>query len=178
MKKFRILLFLLAVISLGIYSCEDDDDDSDSDLVTQQDRDFARNAAFANIAEIELGELALQRGEHDSVLAFARMMIADHNVSRRQLDSIADRLNIDLPDDMDPAHETMRITLAGLNNAAFDSAYMHNQVLDHQASRTLHQSEIDMGNNKDLVDFARRKLPGIVSHLERATRIRDSLNNQ
>ncbi|HLN22342.1 MAG TPA: DUF4142 domain-containing protein [Bacteroidales bacterium] len=177
MKKFRILLILLAVISIGVYSCKDDSDDN-NDVVSQQDRDFAKNAALSNIAEISLGELALQRADHDSVLAFARMMISDHNASRNQLDSIAKRLNVVLPTDLDSKHVALRTRLMGLNNAAFDTAYINSQFSDHLTARTIHQTEIDMGNNKDLVDYAKKKLTVINKHFQKASDIRELLKKR
>lgn len=169
---------MLAVVSIGFYSCDDDDDDNKAEVVSQQDRDFAEDASFSNLSEIEIGELALQKTTNDSVLSFARLMITDHVRSQAELDSIADDLDLNLPADMDTTHQALFTTLSALNAAEFDSAYMHNQVLDHQAARNIMEIQRDMGNHSSLVNYANRKLPGINLHLQRAINIRDMLDDE
>lgn len=172
-------MIVLAIFSIGFYSCDDDEDnDNKSEVVSQQDSDFAEDASFSNINEIEIGELALQKSANDSVIAFARTMITGHVRSQAELDAIADSLELNLPDDMDPTHQTLFMTLSALNTAAFDSAYMHNQVLDHEATRTVMETQRDMGSHASLVNYAKRKLPGVNMHLQRAINIRDMLDDE
>lgn len=175
--KFTYLIALVAVFSIGFQACDNDDDDDDNKgpEVTQQDRDFANSAVQANTAEIRFGELALQRASHDTIIAFATRMIMDHAAAREELDSIAGLLDINVADSMDVAHRTLYQTLSGLDSMAFDSAYIVNQVIDHQNSLDLHQEQVDDGNNDRLINFARRQVQIINMHLENAIAIRDSV---
>lgn len=175
--KFSTLLALLIMISFGFYSCKDDADDADIDTNTasQQDRDFATKASAANQAEIQFGELAVDRATNDSVVAFAERMIEDHTRAQRQLDSIADNSNLTIPDSMDTAHRTLFTALSRLNGFSFDSAYIHNQVIDHQNTRDLLSKQVDDGNLDRLVDYARKQLPIVTRHHEAALGLRDTL---
>lgn len=174
--KFSTLFALLILFSVGFYSCKDDEDDEDlnNNGVSQQDRDFAARASAANIAEIEFGELAVDRALNDSVIAFAERMIEEHTGAQEQLDSLASWVNITVPDSMDAAHRTLFTDLSRLNGSAFDSAYIHNQVIDHQNTRDLLQKQIDDGENDSLVNYASRLLPIVISHHQDALYLRDS----
>lgn len=176
--KFSTLFALLIVISIGFYSCKDDEDDDATNGVSQQDTDFATRAAASNFSEIEFGRLAVQRATDDSVSMFAQKMIDDHTRAQDQLDSIANSLNLALPDSMDRAHRTLFTDLQRLDGFSFDSAYMHNQVIDHQNTRDLLQKQMDDGDDDRLKNYASRQLPIVVMHHEEAIDLRDGLTDE
>lgn len=174
--KFSMLLILLALFGIGFYSCKDDPDEDDTSTVSQQERDFATKASNSNMAEIQFGQLAVQRAENDSIIAFAQQMVGDHTTAQSQLDSIARNLNVALPDSMDSAHNKLYSFLSTLSSFSFDSAYIHNQVIDHQNARDLLQKQLDEGKDSMLVGYARKQLPIIIMHHERALELRDQIN--
>lgn len=174
--KFSMLFALLMFFSIGFYSCQDDPDEDDNSTGSQQDRDFATKSSNSNMAEIEFGRLAVQRGENDSIILFAEEMIDDHRAAQTHLDSAARRMNLALPDSMDAAHRTFYSFLSRLNDFEFDSAYIHNQVIDHQITRDLLQKQIDEGDDSSLVNYARRQLPIVIRHHENAIKLRTSVN--
>lgn len=175
--KFGTLISLLIFFSVGFYSCKDDPDEDTSGISTQ-DRDFATKASAANISEIQFGQLAGQKATNDSVSLFARRMIEDHTKAQRSLDSIGKSMNVTLSDSLDRPHRLLYTDLSRLSGAAFDSAYIHNQVIDHQNTRDLLQKEIDNGNDTRLKDYARKQLPVVVMHHEEALRLRTSLSGK
>jgi putative membrane protein len=172
-KTSAFLLALLVVFGIGLYSCDKDKDNSSTNnTVNQQDRTFARNANYSNNAEIQMGRLALQNSANDSIKAFARDMVAEHTKSKNQLDSIARGLSITLSDSLDTSHLTLLGRLTTLNNFAFDTVYINNQVKDHQATETLLQNQIGNGNNNGLVQYATKNLPIVNRHLLRARNLK------
>lgn len=174
-RKSVFLIALLTVLSIGIYSCKDEDDDDDGIVVSQVDRDFARNVSNSNNAEIEFGQLAMQKSDNDSILSYAQRMVDDHTAAQNRLDSIADDLDIQLSDSLDAAHSSLLDSLTMMDGFAFDSVYINSQVMDHQATRTLLQNHIDNGENDELVEYASDQLPVINMHLQDAIEIRSSL---
>jgi putative membrane protein len=177
-KTSGLILSLVMVLGIGIYSCDKDKDDNNnnnSNTVTQQDRTFARSANFSNNAEVELGRLALQRSSNDSVKAFARDMVGEHTKSKNQLDSIARGLSITLSDSLDAAHRTLNEKLTTLNDLAFDTVYINNQVKDLQATMSLLQNQIGNGKNNGLVKYATKNLPVVNRHLLRAKNLQTYL---
>ncbi|HLN54597.1 MAG TPA: DUF4142 domain-containing protein [Bacteroidales bacterium] len=174
-RKAVVFSLLLTIFSLGFYSCQDDETDL-SDYFSQQDHDFAINATYSNIAEIQLGELAFQKSDNDSVMNYGKEMIMDHNPIRYKMDSIARELKITLPTKMDKSHQTVYNRLSGLTSFAFDTAYMRSQILDHQAALSMMEKQRDSGNNKKLIDYAKENLILLDEHLQHATRLSAWLN--
>lgn len=174
-RKSAALFVVLTIFSIGIYSCQDNLDDSDA--VSQQDRDFAVNAAYYNISEVQLGELAFQKSENDSVMNYGKSMIMYHTPIRNKLDSIARAFSIDLPGKMDKAHQALYNRLSTLNSFAFDTAYMNSRIKDQQGTIAIMEKQRDTGNNRLLIEYANKNLPYINSHRQHAIRLLEWLNN-
>lgn len=176
-QKSAVLLTVMLLFGIGFIGCKDENDDTP--VLSQQDQTFTKNLAAANVAEIQLGQLALQRAANDSIKAFAQMMITDHNKALKQLDSISKGLNVVLSDSLDSSHKALYNRLSGLSNAAtFDSLYISNQVLDHQNTLNLLQNEVNYtSGNQRLVDYARKQVPIVTRHLSEATRLRNKINS-
>lgn len=166
---------LLTTFTLGFYSCQDDQNDL-SDYFSQQDHDFAINATYSNIAEIQIGELAFQKSDNDSVMNYGKEMIMDHNPIRYKMDSIARELKITLPTKMDKSHQTVYNRLSGLTGFAFDTSYIHNQILDHQAALLMMEKQKANGNNQKLIEYAKESLILLDEHLQHATKLSAWLN--
>lgn len=175
-QKSAVLLTVMLLMGIGFIGCKDTNDETP--VLSQQDQTFAKNAAAANVAEIRLGELALQKAKKDSIQTFAQMMIRDHTKALNSLDSIMKGLNYTVADSLDASHKALYSRLSGLaDSVAFDSVYINNQVLDHQATLTLLQNQVsnNTNGNQKLIDYARKQVPIVTRHLEEATRLKNSL---
>src|ERR1044071_1231115 len=62
--------------------------------VTDSDRDFVNDLVIANMAEVDLGRLAVERGASQDVKSFGQMMIDDHTKAGDALKAVASRQNI------------------------------------------------------------------------------------
>jgi predicted outer membrane protein len=58
-----------------------------ADMVRQDAKDFLHHVAIVNVAEIEFGKMARDRGTAAEVKKVGRMMIHDHSASARALES-------------------------------------------------------------------------------------------
>jgi putative membrane protein len=56
-----------------------------ADKVSRGDKDFVHDVALANMAEIELGKMAAERGTNARVKKFGQMMVDDHTPAGEQL---------------------------------------------------------------------------------------------
>ena len=61
------------------------------------DQKFAADAAKDSMAEVELGQLALNKSDNAKVREFANRMIQDHSKANMQLEGIAKSGNVVLP---------------------------------------------------------------------------------
>ena len=164
--KTKFLFAGLLIVALAP-ACKKDKKLSDTD------ENFMKNAAYANYNEIDAGQLAGTQATDSAVRSFAHMMVAEHQTALNELKSLAQDKDIALPTGPDAAHIAAKQQLQQLSGHAFDSAYIHMQVTDHQTTVNLFQGEINSGENEDVQNYARKYLPHIQMHLNMADTIAD-----
>jgi putative membrane protein len=172
--KLKAMWMLLMCSFLLMTACNDDDDDKNK--VSQTDRNYIQNATYANRSEIELGQLAAQKGNAEGVKMFGQMMVNDHTTALNELKSIADDRDVNVPDGLDQEHTNMKQALQNLSGYKFDSAYIAGQVRDHQNTISLFEAESQNGNEQRLKDYANKYLPAIRMHLQKADSISQTLS--
>ncbi len=111
--------------------------------VSRGDKDFVNDLAIANMAEIELGKLAAERGMNAEVKKFGEMMAADHTAAADTLKPLATNHNIPLPTALDDDHRDLHERLSKLQGAEFDRAFMKAMVDGHQDVADKLESRID-----------------------------------
>ena len=150
---------------------------------------FIQQAAIGNMAEIELGNLAAQRGSSPQVKAFARMMVRDHTKANDQLKSAARAESVQLPAKIDQKHQDLMTRLQGLNGPEFDREYMQAMVDGHSEMRDLLNSRASTatrptgtsGSTKateaSVNQWASNNLPTVEHHLTEAQQISSRLQS-
>jgi putative membrane protein len=151
---------LLTTVLLGLFT-----------LAHRADGDFLNTASQANLAEIAAGRLAGKMADRPAVRAFADSMVADHQIAERELEQIAHGENVVLANSPDTEHQRSVARLANLSGSQFDSAYMHMQLLDHQAVIQLFQQESGLGRDSLARMYAKKYLPRLRHHLEMAKKL-------
>jgi putative membrane protein len=132
------------------------------------DQSFARKAAAAGMAEVELGKLAVNNASSADVKQFGQRMVDDHSKAGDELKSIAASKNITLPTEMDAKAKTLHARLSKLSGVAFDRAYMQAMVADHRQAATLFSREAQSGKDPEFKAFAAKTLPTVQEHLKMA----------
>lgn len=168
-------LSVLGILLLGFTTACEDQENDPRDPVTQQDMDFAVDATYSNLSEIEFGQLAVEKAEYESVRDFGVLMVTDHTNAQNQLATIAGIQDIEVPDTLKAEHQLLYDQLLAMEGEAFDSAYIRSQIEAHQQAQQIFQTQIEEGSYKQLLDFASSTLPHINAHLERAMELKDEL---
>jgi putative membrane protein len=101
------------------------------------------DVAIANMAEIDAGRLAVERGSTADVKKFAQMMIDDHTAAGEKFKAVATQYNIELPAQVDEKHQEQRDKLAAKQALDFDRDYADAMVDGHQAFVDKLESRID-----------------------------------
>src|SRR3982751_414234 len=65
--------------------------------ISRGDRNALRDIAQANMAEIETGNLALQKAQNANVKHFAQMMVDDHTKGLKDVQQVAQAKGVELP---------------------------------------------------------------------------------
>jgi putative membrane protein len=146
---------------------------------------------LANKAEVQLGELAIQRAQNTAVKEFAQMMVRDHSAGLDSLKQAVRGQDVDEPAQLDAEHQALYDRLSKLSGAAFDREYMmamvdgHREVVDmlddradrSPAAKGTSGSSSDNSQMDDAVNqWASKALPTTRQHLQKAEQINSQLS--
>lgn len=130
---------------------------------------FVTRAAVTNMAEVELGELALTHSADPGVKSFARQMINDHTATNEKLKIVAADQKIALPATVDEEHKTLKKQLSILEGSAFDAQYVKAMVKGHDAAIGLFETASQSPKLPSaLQGFAAQTLPILIEHRDAA----------
>ncbi len=133
--------------------------------MSAHDAMFAKEAASGGMTEVQLGQLAQDKGSSQDVKDFGKKMVQDHTKANDDLKSVASKDSITLPTAIMPKDQALYDRLSKLSGAQFDHAYIAAMVKDHRKDVADFQKESSSGQNADVKDFATRTLPTLQEHL-------------
>ena len=134
----------------------------------------------ANTYDIEAGALAEKKAKNHDVHEFAEMIQRDHRAVRQQGRDLAASLKVTPTPPanfaLTSAHEAAMTKLRGLSGAAFDRAFLQNEVDFHNAvidavTKTL----LPATQNAQLKDLETKVAPAFVAHRDRAQNLLNNL---
>ena len=139
------------------------------------DRSFMMKAAQGGMAEVQLGQLAEQNGQSQEVKDFGKRMVTDHSKANDELKQLAEKQNVTLPDKMDATDQATYNRLEKLHGEAFDKAYMHDMVRDHEKDVADFKMHEKTGRDADLKQWVSNTVPTLESHLSDAKKVAGSV---
>ena len=138
---------------------------------------FWSKAAESGMAEVALGNIALQRAQSEAVRAFARQMVDDHTTANNELMTLAQGRSIVLPTTMGRSQQAAMDNLTRASDADFDRKYMMQMVKDHRQAVSLFEKTSTSSTDADAKAFAAKYLPTIRQHLQMATSLSATVGN-
>jgi putative membrane protein len=112
-----------------------------------QDKMFLRKAAEGGLAEVEFGQLAVQRGASEEVKTFGQKMVDDHTKLNLEMAKVADGMGVRLPKSMNKDDQTEYDKLKTLSGNDFDMEYLAFMVKDHH--KDLHEFRMEAASSTD-----------------------------
>jgi putative membrane protein len=145
------------------------------------DAQIASIVVTANQVDIDAGQVAKSMASSGEVKKFAEQMITDHTGVNKQAVELATKLKVTPQDN--PTSQSLKAggekniaTLKTLKGAAFDKAYIDNEVAYHQAVLdAVDKTLIPSATNADLKALLVKVRPAFVAHLEHAKHLQASL---
>jgi len=138
---------------------------------SEDDAKAMKNLAEANLAEIEAGKLAADKGGSAQVKQFGERMVKDHTQMLDELKKLAQAKGVELPGSAGMGDRAHTLTLRTKSGEDFDKAYMSDMVKDHEKdvreTAELAKS-VEDPQLKNAIEKAHRK---IQEHLAMAKRI-------
>jgi putative membrane protein len=135
------------------------------------DAGFMNSAIELELSEVELGNIAMQRGANENVREFAQRMVKDHDKAKNELTKLAAQKSQSLPTETTDAHRRLRERLAKLSGSDFDRVYMEAMVRDHEEAVALFRREAQQGHASDVKEWADKQVKMLKAHLRDAKNI-------
>jgi putative membrane protein len=138
------------------------------------DPQIAHIAYTAGKIDIAAGNLALSKSHNTEVRGFAEEMVRDHTAVNNEALALVKKLNVTPQDNpisrsLEAGAASARDKLTKLNGAAFDHAYVANEVAYHKAvNGALRTTLVPDAKNGDLKSLLETGLKLFTSHLEHA----------
>lgn len=132
------------------------------------DQKFVEQAAIANLAEVELANLAREKASRPETKEYAEHMLKDHQQANEKLKSLASQKGIQLPTEPDAKHKREKDRLSKMSGPDFDRAYIESMVKDHKQVLNQFEKQAKGGKDGDLKTFAAEMVPSLRQHLEQA----------
>lgn len=146
--------------------------------IGQSAKEFLDFAAYGNQAEIRAGLMAEKKAQSDAVKAFARLMVNDHMALESQLAAVASLDHVQLPNGINQTQQQQASKLNSASGPQFDSAYINDQVQDHEKIVQRFESEKSSAHDPTILTAASGALPILKQHLALAKAVQASLNNE
>jgi putative membrane protein len=127
---------------------------------------FIETAAQANLAEIQLGELGTQKGQHSAVKDFAKDMRYDHQKANEELKRIAQQLGVQWPAAMGEQHEQALQKLRGLSGEEFDREFALHSLREHAKARKEFEKASRDIQQEQVQTYVEKYLRTLEEHLE------------
>jgi putative membrane protein len=140
------------------------------------DRMFVQKAMQGSMAEVQLGQLTLQKSNNDQVKQFAQRMIDDHGRLNDQMKPVAQQLGVSAPDQVSKKDRSTMAKLQSLSGPAYDQAYIKNMVKDHKQDLSEFQMEASSGQDPTVKDAATQGSKVIAQHLQMAQQLAKDQN--
>lgn len=139
------------------------------------DKKFVQKAMEGGMAEVELGQLAVEKASSPDVKNFGQRMVDDHTKMNEQMKPVGARLGIAPPSQLPPKEQALKTKLAALSGTTFDKAYINAMVADHKEDDKEFKNEEINGKDPQVKDAATQGESVIAQHLQLAESIQKKL---
>lgn len=168
----RLPILSAAVLSLVAFSAS---------AQAPNDAQIAAIVVTANQVDIDAGKLAQSKSASKEVKAFAQLMVTDHTGVNKAATELVTKLKVKPEENptstaLKKGGEDTLKRLNSLKDAAFDKAYVDNEVAYHQTVLdAIDKTLIPSAKNEELKALLVKVRPAFVAHLEHAKRLQASL---
>lgn len=139
-----------------------------ADTVSTHDKEFLKNAAENDQAEIALGELGQKKGISDAVKTTGEHLVKEHKKSSEEVAHLASQKGIELKNEPTAVAKRMVDALEKKEGAAFDKEFMDAVEKSHKKAISMFENAVKGIKDPDIKSFAEKSIPELKKHLEMA----------
>ena len=149
---------------------------SAKDAMKQADkasRKFIKNAIQGDIAEVDVGKLAQEKGQSQGVKDLGAMLVKDHGEHRAKAEEVASEIGVKPPTGSSIGEKATYAKLKVLSGSTFDRAFARAMVKDHDADIKEYKKE--SAKDDPAGKLAKETLPTLQKHLQTAQQLAGQL---
>lgn len=133
---------------------------------------FVSKAIQGDDAEVQLGQLAQQKGSTADVKEFGQKMVADHTqINNKLMVPVAKQIGASQPKGPSKKDKKEYQKLQSMSGQQFDTAYIQMMVQDHQKDLKEYQDEAQSAQNPMVKQAAQEGATVIQKHLQLAEQL-------
>jgi putative membrane protein len=135
----------------------------------QADKDsqkFIKAAIQGDIAEVDVGQLAQEKGQSEAVKQYGAMLVKDHGAHKAKAEEVAKQLGVEPPTGSSLGEKTTYAKLKLLSGESFDKSFAKSMVKDHQEDIKEYKKEASKSDAAG--QLAKESLPTLQHHLQAA----------
>lgn len=138
------------------------------------DKSFVKSALRGGMAEVELGQLASQKGNSEDVKLFGQKMVQDHTRLGDEMKGVAGKIGVTPPTMLSPMDKALEVKLKTLSGDGFDKAYIEAMVKDHKKDLEDFKKEAGTGTSAEVKRVAAKGANVVSEHLDMIEKIAQS----
>jgi putative membrane protein len=130
---------------------------------------FIKAAIEGDIAEIDVGKLAQEKGQSEAVKQYGAMLVKDHGDHKAKAEEVASQLGVTPPTGSSFGEKATYAKLKLLSGDTFDRSFAKSMVKDHQDDIKEYRKEASKSDAAG--QLAKETLPTLRKHLQAAQRL-------
>jgi putative membrane protein len=142
-----------------------------SSALNATDSAFMEHAIVDGMAEVQMGQLALDKSSDAQVKQLAQRIVTDHKKADHELRKLAVRKHVRLPATPTADAQQEAASMKQMEGADFDRAWAAAMVKDHNKAIDMFTTESQQAKDADLRKFAESTTPTLRTHLEMAQKL-------
>jgi putative membrane protein len=167
----RTLLLLCGTLAwagqtLGQSRLDSEMNGLNSGEASQADKMFVSRALQSDMAEVQLGQLTLQKSKNEHVKQLAQKMIDDHSLLVDKVKVFAKQIGVEIPNQPSKKDKVTMAKLQELSGSEYDQAYLKELAKDHKKYLSEIQMEGSTGQDEAVKNAASQISQVITQHLQ------------
>lgn len=131
---------------------------------SEKKADFLVNAVAANLAELEMAEMAINKSGNDEIRSLGRQLNEDHSLILRELKTFAEKRGVTVPERMSDSDSTDIEKIRAEKQVDFDKKWLMDMEDRHESSLKKYGECAEDAEDIELQNLANRHIVMIESH--------------
>jgi putative membrane protein len=137
-----------------------------------EDVEFLADALRTSLAEVQMGELATQRGSATRVREFGARLRSEHSTQAAEIERLLKPLAVAIPTEPSTEAQAHHAALARLSGEQFDAAFIDALIASHKEAIEEYGAETHANPDRALGEFASKSLTMLREQLATAESLR------